>query len=121
MSPHELRLVTPLPAPPPRRGRGVSSEEGLSRRGKILLYVCIALGLLGAGLAFAYKTAEFIYTISSEEARGFADVPVTVYFAVAAGWLCLLAWCFLGGKFKDIERTKGDLIAREEEYERLGI
>jgi hypothetical protein len=44
-----------------------------------------------------------------------------VYFAVAAGWLCLLAWCFLSGKFKDIERTKGELIAREEEYERLGI
>ena len=33
------------------------------------------------------------------EVKGFADVPITVYFVVAAGWLCLLTWCFLSGKF----------------------
>lgn len=76
------------------------------------------VGLVLSGLAFAYKVAEFIFTMSAPEAKGFADVPVTIYFIVAAGWLCLLAWCVMTGKFKDLERTKFELLELEEEYER---
>lgn len=79
------------------------------------------VGLLLAGVAFAYKIAEFIHTMSSEDAKGFADVPVTVYFFVAAGWLCLLTWCLLTGKFKDLDRAKFDMLEQEDEYERQGI
>jgi hypothetical protein len=78
------------------------------------------LGTIAAGLAFAYKLAEFIFTLSSDEAKGFADVPVTVYFFVAAGWLALLVWCFATGKMRDLESTKHEMLAQEEEYERRG-
>jgi hypothetical protein len=91
------------------------------RKKRLFLWVAMLSCLLGAGTAFAYKIAEFIYTISSEEVRGFADVPITVYFAVAAGWLCLLSWCFLSGKFSDLEGAKLEMLAREDEYERRGI
>ena len=85
-----------------------------------LLNVCIAVGLIGAGVAFCYKIAEFLFTLNSEEVRGFADVPVTVYFAVAAGWLALLVWSFLTGKLSEVEQSKCNLIKMEEEYDRLG-
>jgi hypothetical protein len=99
-----------------RQNESVSTAS--SRRW--ILHVSIALGLIGAGAAFCYKIAEFLFTLNSEEVRGFADVPVTVYFAVAAGWLALLVWSFLTGKLTEAEQTKCDLIRMEEEYDRLG-
>jgi hypothetical protein len=85
-----------------------------------LLNGSIAVGLIGAGVAFCYKIAEFLFTLNSEEVRGFADVPVTVYFAVAAGWLALLVWSFLTGKLSEVEQSKCNLIRMEEDYDRLG-
>jgi hypothetical protein len=119
MSPVELQLV-PVgsarasdpatdPAPDPARG---------PRRW--LFWTVTMLGLGGAGVAFAYKIAEFLFTLGSAEVQGFADVPVTVYFVVAMGWLCLLVWCFLTGKFTDLERAKYDFLTKEAEYERQG-
>lgn len=85
-----------------------------------LFWTVTMLGLGGAGVAFVYKIAEFLFTMSSTEVQGFADVPVTVYFVVATGWLCLLVWCFVSGKFTDLERAKYDFLAKEAEYERQG-
>ena len=48
-------------------------------------------------------------------------MPVIVYFAIAAGWLSLLVWCFASGAFKDMERAKYEMLAKEEEYEQRGI
>ena len=87
---------------------------------RVLLGLAAVLILLTSGTAFTYKIAEFIFTLSSNEVKGFAEVPVTVYFVVAGGWLCLLAWCFTSGKFKDLERAKLEMLAQEEEYERRG-
>ena len=81
------------------------------------MVICI----LSAGTAFCYKMAEFIFTLTAEEVQGFADVPITVYFAVAAGWLCLLVWCFLSGKFEEVESAKVDILRKELEYERRGL
>ena len=106
MSPANLHVVN---EPPP-----------IGRRGRIILWTAMIVGLTGAGLCFAYKVAEFIYTIGSDDVKGFADVPVTVYFVVALGWAFLLAWAFLTGKFAHAEQAKFDMIAKEEEYERLG-
>ena len=78
------------------------------------------LVVIGGGVAFTYKIAEFIFTLSSDEVQGFADVPVTVYFVVAAGWLCLLVWCLLTGKFRDLEQSKYQMLEQEAEYERRG-
>ena len=95
--------------------------EGPSdRRGSILLWASMIGGIVAAGVAFVYKLAEFIFTLNSSAAKGFAEVPVTVYFAVASGWLVLLVWCWRTGKFKDIESSKWDMLRQETEYERRG-
>ena len=81
----------------------------------------LVFGILIGGLAFAYKMAEFIHTLSSPDFAGTFDVGITVYFVVAGGWLCLLVWCLLTGQWKKMESGKYDLIADEEAYERRGI
>lgn len=98
-----------------------NNEIPMSRAGRITLWTAMIAGLLMAGVAFSYKVAEFIFTLNSDEVKGFADVPVTVYFIVAAGWVCLLVWCFLTGKFTDMERAKYDMLDAEAEYERRGV
>lgn len=94
--------------------------DASGRRGKILLWACMIFGILAAGVAFAYKLAEFIFTLNSSSVQGFAEVPVTTYFAVASGWLILLAWCWRTGKLTDIESSKWDMLRQETEYERRG-
>ena len=99
----------------------LESESGPGdRRAKLLLWASMIFGIVVAGVAFAYKLAEFIFTLNSNSVQGFADVPVTIYFVVAAGWLSLLAWCFVTGKFKDGESSKWDMLRQEIEYERRG-
>ena len=90
------------------------------RRDRVLLWIAMIVGVAASGVAFAYKVAEFLFTLGSPEAQGFADVPVTVYFVVAAGWLMLLVWCFVSGQFRDVERAKYEMLEREAEYERRG-
>lgn len=89
-------------------------------RERWILFVAMVVGVVAAGIAFAYKIAEFLFTLTADEVQGFADVPVTVYFAVAAGWLALLVWSFLTGKLTDVENAKTDFLMREAEYERRG-
>ncbi len=88
------------------------------KREKRVLWIMMVVGILFSGAAFAYKVAEFLFTLNSPEAQGFADVPVTVYFFVAAGWLFLLFWCFTSGHFKNLEQAKYDMLRMEEAYER---
>ncbi len=98
----------------------VHGDQGLSPAGKRTLWIVMILGLIGAGTAFALKLAEFMYTLSSDAVKGFADVPVTVYFMVAGGWFAVLMYCFATGKFKNVEQAKYDMLAKEEEYDRTG-
>jgi len=100
------------------RGRANLPPDQASRR---LLVWTMSVGIGLGGIAFAYKIAGFIYALSSPDFRGTFDVGVTVYFVVSAGWLCLLVWCFLTGKFKDMEHGKYELLKQEEDYERRGI
>ena len=92
--------------------------EGL--REKRALWLMMILGIIFSGVAFSYKIAEFVAALSSEDAKGFADVPVTTYFFVAAGWLFIMFWCFITGRFSDTESAKYDMLRMEEEYERQG-
>jgi len=97
-------------------------ESGAPRRPeKILLWAAMIGGIFAAGVAFVYKIAEFIFTLNSSTVQGFADVPVTIYFVVAAGWLLLLVWCFVSGQFTNVEEPKYEMLRKEEEYERRGI
>jgi hypothetical protein len=95
-------------------------QAGRARRANVILWTLMIAGLSLAGVAFTYKLAEFIFTLQSDDVKGFADVPVTVYFVVAGGWLCLLVWCFKSGKFSDMERAKFEMLEQEEEYARRG-
>lgn len=95
-------------------------QSGPDRRTRIVLWASMIGGIGAAGVAFAYKVAEFIFTLTSTEVQGFADVPVTVYFVVAGGWLSLLLWCFLSGQFNDLEASKYTMLAQEEAYEQRG-
>ena len=104
----------------------LSSEASRIERAKApppertLLWIAMIVGTIVAGTAFVYKIAEFIFTLNSNDVQGFADVPVTIYFVVAAGWLCLLVWCFVSGQFTDVEQAKFEMLEMEEEYERRG-
>jgi hypothetical protein len=89
--------------------------------GRLIIIWSMVVALLLSGAAFAYKVAEFMFTMTTAEFAGSFDVPVVVYFAVAAGWLLLLVWCLMTGAFKNMENGKSDLLKQEEEYERLGI
>lgn len=93
------------------------SDRGAER----LMIWTISVGVLLAGVAFAYKIAGFIWAMSGSDFRGTFDVGVTVYFVVSAGWLCLLVWSFITGKFRHMEHAKREILEQEEEYERLGI
>ena len=91
------------------------------RGSRLLLLWVMIVGVVFGGIAFAYKVAGFIFALSSEDFAGTFDVGITVYFFVAGGWLSLLVWCLLTGKFKRVEDTKLDLLRQEAEYERHGI
>lgn len=108
----------------PRSETETTSAEWRRRmdaRSKRLLTISMVVGVVIGGGGFVYKVVEFLFTLSSPDARGFAEVPVMVYFCVAAGWLCLLAWCFVTGKLETNEQAKFEMLAMEEEYERRGI
>jgi hypothetical protein len=49
---------------------------------------------------------------------GFAILPLLVYLAVAAGFICLLTWAIFQGMFKDVERPKYTMLENEERIER---
>ena len=91
------------------------------RTSRRLVIYTLVVGILLSGVAFVYKIATFVWTLSSADFRGTFDVGITVYFVVSAGWLCVLAWAFLTGKFKQMERAKLEMLRQEEEYERDGI
>lgn len=122
MATREIDPTETLPETPVSKKPRIEldADDASGRRGKILLWTCMIFGIIAAGVAFAYKLAEFIFTLNSDAAQGFADVPVATYFAVASGWLVLLAWCWFTGKFKDIESSKWDMLRQETEYERRG-
>ena len=112
---------SPSAQSPSAKSPSTEWRRQMDTRGKRILWISMIVGTVVGGGAFVYKVVEFTFTLSSPEARGFAEVPVMVYFCVAAGWLCLLAWCFSTGKFKNNEQAKLDMLRMEEEYDRLGI
>jgi hypothetical protein len=71
------------------------------------------LVVIFAGLGFTYKLTQFIRTMLNDEVQGFALVPVTTYFIVGIGYLCLFVWSYLQGHYKDVEAPKYRLLERE--------
>jgi nitrogen fixation-related uncharacterized protein len=75
------------------------------------------LVVIFAGLGFSYKLSQFIRTMVNKEVQGFALVPVTTYFVVGIGYLCLFVWSYLQGHYKDVEGPKYRLLEREAELD----
>lgn len=65
-----------------------------------------------AGCMFVYKLFAFMRTIRKDEMAGFAFDPIIIYGFVAGGFLCMLAWAFLSGQFRDVEAPKHEMLER---------
>ena len=89
----------------------MSVEKGAPPRARgILIFFTIAV--IAAGCMFVFKLYSFLSTIERDEMVGFAFDPILVYAFVAIGFLLLLAWAFLSGQFRDVERAKYELFEK---------
>lgn len=83
-------------------------NDGGSRYFKAFFLLAAAV----AGCMFVYKLFAFLRTIRRDDLAGFAFDPIIIYGFVAAGFLCLLAWAFLSGQFRDVEAPKHEMLER---------
>jgi nitrogen fixation-related uncharacterized protein len=96
-------------------GAQISLKERKSRSAFHIFFIAVSLA---AGAMFTFKLFSFLKTIKKDELAGFAFDPIMVYAFVAIGFLCMLAWAYLTGQFRDIERPKYELFERFDEQER---
>jgi hypothetical protein len=89
------------------------------RRAARGIHVFFVTACTAAGGMFLFKLHSFLKTIKKDELVGFAHDPILIYAFVAVGFLLLLAWAFLTGQFRDVERPKYELFERFAEQERL--
>ena len=99
--------MSPSPRPPEPREA--------SRRPVLVFFV---LAVTAAGGMFCFKLFSFMRTIKRDELIGFAFDPIMIYAFVAMGFLCLLAWAFLTGQFRDVEGPKYEMLERFDAQER---
>lgn len=93
-----------------------ATAEPRGPRRAVLAFFCTAVTV--AGCMFTFKLYSFLKTIRRDELAGFAFDPIVIYGIVATGFLLLLAWAFLTGQFRDIERPKHEMLERFLEQER---
>lgn len=94
--------------------RSTSEPAGL----RAFLHAFFVLAVTAAGAMFVFKLFSFLTTIRRDELAGFAFDPIVIYGIVAMGFLLLLAWAFLTGQFRDVERPKYEMLERFAEQER---
>ena len=94
------------------------TNDDAPKRGFSPIHVFVLLAVTVAGCMFTFKLFMFMKTILRDELVGFAFDPIITYAFVAMGFLCLLAWAYLSGQFRDIERPKYELFERMAEQER---
>lgn len=91
----------------------------IESRGKRIAVIIIAISiLLPASVGFIEKLTLFIMAVKKDKIAGFTIIPVTNYFIVTAGMLCLLVWAACHGMFRNIEQPKYDMLEREEQLDR---
>lgn len=83
------------------------------------IHVFFVTAITAAGCMFIFKLFSFLQTIKKDELAGFAFDPILVYGFVAMGFLFLLAWAYLTGQFRDVERPKYEMIERFDAQERM--
>jgi len=82
------------------------------------IHAFFVLAITAAGCMFVFKLFSFLTTIKKDELAGFAFDPILIYGLVAMGFLCLLAWAYLTGQFRDVERPKYEMFERFDQQER---
>ncbi len=87
--------------------------------GKWVSVMIVAVAVGAAGLTFLFKLYEFVAASTTGILPGIVTATVLPYFCISAGFLLLAAWAWAGGHYKDIENPKRDMLAQEQEYERL--
>lgn len=81
------------------------------------IMIALALVILvPALLGFAAKFREFLLLVGDEEGA-FTVMPILNYLLVTVGFLLLFGWAVLHGMFRDIERPKYTMLAREEQLD----
>src|SRR5262249_56451257 len=96
------------------RAGGQKMRPPNDRASRRIIVSTLVAGVILGGVAFAYKIAEFIHTLSSPDFAGTFDVGITVYFFICGGWLCLLGLWLMNGKFKKMEGSTDDMLRLEE-------
>ncbi len=94
----------------------------MSSHGKDVLrgvHVFFSIAVLCAGCMFVYKLFAFLRTIAKDDLAGFAFDPIVVYGFVALGFLFLLAWTYMTGQLRDVERAKFEMLERFVKQERM--
>lgn len=108
----------------PERGETVNNTAALREprsRLRTSIHIFFVSAVLTAGGMFVFKLYSFLMTVQKDELAGFATDPIITYFFVALGFLLLLAWAFLSGQFRDLERPKYEMLERVYEQERQGL
>lgn len=85
-------------------------------------WVTVLLALLilvPSGYGFVGKFVELVRLSRGQPDGAFAVAPVVNYLLASLGFFCLLLWAAAHGMFRDIERPKYDLLAREAHLEAL--
>lgn len=98
----------------------MSRFEGKRRlEGKGLVVFALAVGVMvGAGLAFVHKMADFAMTMGEDAVAGFGAVSVATYLLGMLPILFLTLWAVATGRFRDIERPKFRMFEIQEEIDR---
>ena len=93
-------------------------EQPVSKARWRAVHIFFSVVCVIAGCMFVFKLHEFLRTIKRDELAGFAFDPILTYGLVAVGFFLLLVWAFLSGQFKDLEKTKYEMMERFFEQER---
>lgn len=94
-------------------------KKHLSKDGKFISVMVVAITVGAAGLTFMFKLYEFVAASTTGVLPGIITATVLPYFFISGGFLLLAAWAWAGGHYKNIEAPKRDMLLQEEAYEKL--
>lgn len=83
-----------------------------TNKSRLYVHLFFVSAVLAAGGMFIFKLFSFLKTIKKDELAGFAFDPIMIYAFVALGFMFLLAWAYLTGQFRDIERPKFEMLEK---------
>ncbi|MEQ8765596.1 MAG: hypothetical protein RL885_16845 [Planctomycetota bacterium] len=93
----------------------MTKESGRKQGKKNAVWILAVVILVPSIYGFGSKFLEFIKVYqSADEGSAFAIAPIMNYLLASSGFFLLFFWAIKGGMFKDIEKPKHDLLAREE-------